>query len=281
MPELPEVEIVKRGLEKAIDGCVLTNIDQRRPDLRIPFPDNLESRVRDKKVNSLERRGKYIKINLSDDQVLVIHLGMSGRVLIIPDDDNYKPEKHDHLILGFNNGCSIIYNDARRFGMVMLIDSSEIETHPSFSKMGPEPLGNEFNGDVLAQRLSGKKVPIKNALLDQRIVAGVGNIYACEALFMYAIDPQRPSSSLNNKECNDLSCAIREVLELAIDAGGSTLKDYRHTDGELGYFQHSFAVYDREGVACRGCTCDVSSSGGIKKIVQGGRSTYFCPNIQK
>lgn len=280
MPELPEVEIVKRGLEAAILGKKLVQIDQRRKDLRIPFPENLAARLKDMRVESLQRRGKYIWVHLSSHDILVFHLGMSGRMLILSAHDSLTAGPHDHLILTLEDGGVVVFQDPRRFGMVMLVAEDGIEQHKSFSAMGPEPLGNGFHADMLAAALAGRSMAIKAALLDQRIVAGIGNIYASEALYMAGIDPQRPAGALSIDECESLCRAVKEVLKKAIKAGGSTLKDYRHTDGNLGYFQHSFSVYDREGQPCPDCDCDVKMTGGIKNIKQSGRSTYYCPQRQ-
>lgn len=280
MPELPEVEIVKRGLEPAILGKKLVRVDQRRKDLRIPFPENLAARLKDMRVESLQRRGKYIWVHLSSRDILVFHLGMSGRMLILAAGDSFQAGTHDHLILHMEDGGLIVFQDPRRFGMVMLIAENDIERHKSFSSMGPEPLGNAFHAEMLAAALAGRSMAIKVALLDQRIVAGIGNIYASEALYMAGIDPQRAAGTLSGDECEALCRAVKEVLKKAIKAGGSTLKDYRHTDGKLGYFQHSFSVYDKEGQPCPDCDCDVKITGGIKNIKQSGRATYYCSQRQ-
>lgn len=281
MPELPEVETVMRGLEPVLTGQVIKTVTKRRKDLRIPFPARMKSRLEGRKVISLKRRAKYIQVFLDDGNVLVIHLGMSGRVSIIPANEDFIPEKHDHLILELKNSAKIVYNDPRRFGMVFMASQDELQAHPAFVHLGPEPLGNEFSGPVLAERLKDKKTSIKQALLDQRIVVGVGNIYACEALFKSGIKPTKRAGLIKGKQSEELVKAIRSVLNKAIKAGGSTLKDYRHADGELGYFQHQFSVYDCEKEACAGCDCDISKTGGVKRIVQSGRSTFYCPRKQK
>lgn len=277
MPELPEVETVMRGLDKAIRGGVIETIDQRRKDLRVPFPPGLKKKLEGRTITHLGRRAKYILIHLDDGQVMVWHLGMSGRVLIAK---NHTPEKHDHLILHMKDGTHIAFNDARRFGLVYLMKVSDMEAHKAFSALGPEPLGNDFSGPVLAARLAGKKVAIKQALLDQHVVAGVGNIYACEALFESGISPTRAAGTIKGERAEKLCAAIRDVLGRAIEAGGSTLKDYRQADSELGYFQHAFKVYDREGGQCALCSCSGIKGSGIKRIVQGGRSTFYCPRHQ-
>lgn len=281
MPELPEVETIRRGLELVLPGQVITKVDQRRKDLRVPFPDNLVKRLTGRTVTHLTRRAKYILIHLDDGNMLVLHMGMSGRMLIVRPEEAYDLQKHDHLILTMEDGARIIFNDPRRFGMVLLVHENEIETHKAFAALGPEPLDNGFSAPVLAARLKDRKSPIKQALLDQRIVVGVGNIYACESLFEAGIGPTRLAGSVKAEEIEKLTAAIRNVLSRAIEAGGSSLKDYRQADGELGYFQHSFSVYDREKMACPGCTCDIDKTGGVQRIVQSGRSTFYCPQKQR
>ncbi|NQZ14226.1 MAG: bifunctional DNA-formamidopyrimidine glycosylase/DNA-(apurinic or apyrimidinic site) lyase [Alphaproteobacteria bacterium] len=280
MPELPEVETVMRGLEPVMVGKTIKGIQKRRPDLRIPFPENLEAVLTDKKVLSLKRRAKYILITFDCDEVLVVHLGMSGRVLIVQE-DHYKPEKHDHLILTMNDGTHIIYNDPRRFGMIFFVHQGQERTHKAFKDMGPEPLDNDFSAPVLKERLKGKSASIKQALLDQRVVSGLGNIYVCEALYDAGIDPRAKAGSISLQRLEKLVPAIKDVLARAIDAGGSSLKDYRQADGELGYFQHSFSVYDREGEICKMCKKNKESDPCVKRIVQSGRSTFYCKRIQK
>lgn len=282
MPELPEVETVMRGLESSILGARVTKVNQRRANLRIPFPENLSQRLSGAVFQSFERRAKYIFIHLDDGNILIIHLGMSGRISVVTElIDSYKPEKHDHLLIGFDSGQTFVFNDTRRFGMVMLMGPDDLARHPAFVSLGPEPLGNEFNGPVLHAAFAGKKTPVKTALLDQRVVSGVGNIYACEALFMAGLHPERPACSLSIDEVDCLSRTIKKVLASAIKAGGSTLKDYRHVSGDTGYFQYDFGVYDKKGMACPGCDCDIIKTGGVAVIRQSGRSTFFCPVIQK
>lgn len=281
MPELPEVETVMRGLEPVLLGSKIKKIIQRRKDLRVPFPKNMKKRLEGRKIINLKRRAKYILVTLDDRNILVIHLGMSGRVSIIPKNQDYNPEKHDHLILELSSGNKIVYNDPRRFGMIFIVPEQEQETHRAFEHLGPEPLGNDFSGPVLSKKLSGKKTSIKQAILDQKIVVGVGNIYACEALHRAGISPNKKAEQIKGKKAEELVKAIRSVLNKAIKAGGSTLKDYRHADGQLGYFQHQFSVYDREKERCPACDCDITKTGGIKRIVQSGRSTFYCPRKQK
>ena len=267
MPELPEVETVRRGLEPALLGHRIQSVEQRRTALRTPFPENLPGRLKGRMVTALTRRAKYLLIHLDDSHILVIHLGMSGRLLITR---NHTAEKHDHLILTLEDGAQVVLNDARRFGMVFLITEEEMPSHPSFKDMGPEPLGNSFSGPVLSARLKGKKTAIKQALLDQKTVAGIGNIYACEALFESGINPQRPAADIQEHEANRLTAAVQSVLQKAIESGGSSLRDHLQVDGTLGYFQHHFSVYDRAGERCPGCDCDMSVTGGIRRITQSG-----------
>lgn len=281
MPELPEVETVMRGLLPVLKGQQIEGVQLRRKDLRIPFPKGLKQSLEGQKILHLSRRAKYILIQLQDNNILVIHLGMSGRVSIIPPEQDYDFQKHDHFIMNLTNGARIIYNDPRRFGMIFLVGQDELETHKAFAHLGPEPLGNGFSGPVLAARLKNKKVSIKQALLDQRVVVGVGNIYASEALYQAGINPTKRAELIKADKAELLVHSIRDVLTRAIAAGGSTLKDYRHADGELGYFQHSFTVYDREGELCPSCQKAKSTQACIKKIVQSGRSTYYCSKTQR
>ena len=281
MPELPEVETVMRGLTPTLLHNKIDKVTLYRKDLRIPFPENMNKRMSGLVVASLTRRAKYILVHFEGGLILAIHLGMSGRVSIIPKGENYDLQKHDHLKIDLNTGAQIIYNDPRRFGMVFLLKQGELETHKAFSHLGPEPLGNHFSAPYLRAALENKKTSIKQALLDQRVVVGVGNIYACEALYQAKIDPRKSAHKITGKKAEELVRVIRDVLKRAIKAGGSTLKDYRHADGELGYFQHNFTVYDCVGRACPNCDCDINKTGGVQRIVQGGRSTFYCPRQQK
>lgn len=281
MPELPEVETVMRGLEPVLKGAEIADVQVKRKDLRIPFTPKLKQKLEGQGITHLTRRAKYILIHLNDDNILVIHLGMSGRITIIPAGEGYELQKHDHFTMTTKSGVQIIYNDPRRFGMIFLMGADEIETHKAFHHLGPEPLGNEFSGPILAERLKNKKVAIKQALLDQQVVVGVGNIYASEALYMAGIKPTKRAELVKGDKCELLVSCIRDVLARAIKAGGSTLKDYRHADGELGYFQHSFTVYDRAGEICPKCSDAGHTKPCIQKIVQSGRSTYFCAKTQK
>ncbi len=279
MPELPEVETICGALQIALRGRIIKAVDVRHTGLRVPFPPKLAGKLKNRRILSCARRAKYICVNLDNGQTLLIHLGMAGRILL-HHGGPYRPGKHDHLIVTCGDGTRMIMNDARRFGMVLLLADGEQNTHKALRGLGPEPLERSFNGPALAARLKGRKTCIKAALLDQRLIAGIGNIYASEALFRAGTDPRRRAGSLTAAEATRLAASIKTVLRAAIKAGGSTLKDYRTAEGELGYFQHHFAVYDREGRACPGCRCQVSRTGGIKRIVQGGRSTFFCPRKQ-
>ena len=283
MPELPEVETVRRGLLPTMEGQVIVKADVNRPDLRWPFPENMAARLTGKTVTALRRRSKYILADLSSDETLIIHLGMSGRMLISGDPlgqfhhDHPAPEKHDHVVFHMANGARVTFNDPRRFGAMDLGPTATIEQHWLLEKLGPEPLGNAFHEDYLVERLKSRNTLIKSALLDQRIVSGLGNIYVCEALFRAQISPKRKAGKIAVAKIRTLVPIIRTVLEDAIKAGGSSLKDYRQADGELGYFQHSFDVYDRERQPCRTPDC----IGEITRIVQSGRSSFFCPQCQR
>lgn len=281
MPELPEVETVKRGLAPVMEGRAFGRVTARRKDLRKPLPKNFAKRLEGRTVTHVGRRGKYLVIETSGE-TLIWHLGMSGRVRIYaPGDDVPAPGKHDHVQFEMDTGAVIVFTDPRRFGLMDLCAAGQAETHPSLKAIGPEPLGNEFSGPVLAAALQGRTVAIKQALLDGRVVAGVGNIYACEALFRAGISPKRKAGTVRGGRADKLAQAIKAVLAEAIQAGGSTLRDHRATDGSLGYFQFGFAVYDREGRACPGCDCDISKTKGIQRLEQGGRSTYYCPRKQR
>lgn len=280
MPELPEVETVCRGLAPHLEGRVLVRVDQNRPNLRMPFPPGFVERLTGRRVESVRRRAKYILVHLDDGAVLIAHLGMSGRMIILPE----RPEsfgKHDHAVFETDRGTIVTFNDARRFGLMDLTTAETLGDHPMLRTLGPEPLGNGFSGPVLAERLAGKMTPIKAALLDQTVVAGLGNIYVSEALFQARLSPTRIASTVSGAKADRLATAIREVLGRAIEAGGSSLRDYRQASGELGYFQHQFAVYDRAGAACPGCSCDVAKTGGVRRIVQAGRSTFYCAARQR
>ncbi|MGF1630482.1 MAG: bifunctional DNA-formamidopyrimidine glycosylase/DNA-(apurinic or apyrimidinic site) lyase [Kiloniellaceae bacterium] len=278
MPELPEVETVVRGLRPQLEGQRLRQVEQRRPDLRFPFPENFAERLTGRRVERIVRRAKYMLLHLDDGQVLLCHLGMSGRMVIVEragDGLRLPLDRHDHVIFTTEAGTEIRFNDARRFGIMDLIAAEALEAHPLLRFLGPEPLGNAFNGPALAAALKSKRSPIKAALLDQRVVAGLGNIYVCEALFSAGLSPRRLAYTVQGNRAEKLAAAVRQVLARAIEAGGSSLRDYVQANGELGYFQHEWAVYGREGEACRHC------GGPVKRLVQSGRSTFYCPACQR
>ncbi len=281
MPELPEVETVMRGMMQAILGKKITSCVLNVPALRVPFGSGFIPGVTGSHIAGMQRRGKYIISALDNGRSLIWHLGMSGRVRIFVPGDSYMPIKHDHAVFHFSNGVVLAYNDPRRFGFIRLEPSSAIETTAPFNKMGPEPLIDDFDGPALWRQLQRRKnLAVKVALLDQGIVAGVGNIYACESLYSAGINPQRLSGTIKPAEAQKLAAAIKVVLEDAIAAGGSTLRDYAQTDGSAGYFQHNFKVYDHQGEPCPRCV-QGSQKGDIQRIVQAGRSTFFCPKCQK
>ena len=275
MPELPEVETVRRGLALKMTGRRIARAELRRPDLRRPFPPMLAERLDGARIGELARRGKYILIELDTDGLLLLHLGMSGRV--VAGGVELPEEKHDHVVLTLDDGTVVRFNDARRFGTLDYLRRNEIDLHPLLAGLGPEPLGPDFTGRYLAKVLAGKMTPIKSALLDQRIVAGLGNIYVCEALYRAGISPRRLAGTVAGGRAERLAQAVRDVLGEAIEAGGSSLRDYVQANGELGYFQHRWAVYGREGEPCPGCTC----AEGVRRIVQSGRSTFFCVKRQR
>jgi formamidopyrimidine-DNA glycosylase len=282
MPELPEVETTRRGLCLALEGQVLAGVDARVPALRFPLPADLAGRLVGRVVTGIDRRAKYMLVRLDDGQVLLVHLGMSGRLRVYPAGAEVPPlEKHDHVMLRTAGGAEIRFNDARRFGAMDLIAPGGLAEHPLLRELGPEPLGNEFNGPALAAQLKGRRTPIKAALLDQKTVAGLGNIYVCEALYHANLSPRRSAHTVQGARAERLALAVRQVLQAAIAAGGSSLRDFRHSDGELGYFQTQFAVYGREGEACPRCAQAQNAAGCIRRIVQSGRSTFYCPRWQR
>lgn len=283
MPELPEVETVRRGLAPSLEGATIISAEVNRPDLRWPFPENMAARLTGAKVTALRRRSKYILADLDTGETLIIHLGMSGRMTVSGDPlgqfhhDHPAAEKHDHVVFHVNNGARVTFNDPRRFGAMDLAETARLEDHWLIKPIGPEPLGNTFNENYLVSALAGKNTPIKTALLDQRIVAGLGNIYVCEVLFRAGINPRRKAGKLSKTRVSAMVPIIREVLSEAIDAGGSSLRDFRQASGELGYFQHGFKAYDRESTPCSAPDC----TGTIARIVQSGRSTFYCPKHQR
>lgn len=283
MPELPEVETVRRGLAPVMEGVVIARADVNRPDLRWPFPQRMAERLTGQRVERLRRRSKYILADLSSGETLLVHLGMSGRMLVSGDPlgsfahEHPAAEKHDHVVLHMENGTRITFNDPRRFGAMDLMETANADAHKLLSVLGPEPLGNDFHEAILCDALKGRNTPVKSALLDQRIVAGLGNIYVCETLFRAGISPRRKAGRIATARVAAMVPIIRVVLEEAIEAGGSSLRDFRQADGELGYFQHSFDVYGREGAPCRRDGCD----GTIARVVQSGRSSFYCPVCQR
>ncbi|PWB95320.1 bifunctional DNA-formamidopyrimidine glycosylase/DNA-(apurinic or apyrimidinic site) lyase [Methylosinus sporium] len=290
MPELPEVETVRRGLEPVFTGSGLAQVELRRADLRFPFPQGFAARLAGRRVEALKRRAKYLLGELDSGETLIMHLGMSGSFRIDADDPEgayhravtTKPA-HDHVVFHFTSGASVTYNDPRRFGFMLLVPRGEMAAHPLFNGLGVEPLGPELTPQRLAEELRGRKAPLKAALLDQRIIAGLGNIYVCEAMHRSYLSPLRAAGTLVDAKGKpkrglvDLVEAIRQVLGEAIEAGGSSLRDHRQTDGSLGYFQHSFRVYDREDAPCPTPGC----RGHVSRVIQSGRSTFFCRDCQK
>jgi formamidopyrimidine-DNA glycosylase len=293
VPELPEVETVRRGLEPVMDGARFSKVEARRQDLRWPLPAGFTGLLQGQTVKGLGRRGKYLLLDLSSGDVLMMHLGMSGSFHVFDGagekntaryhHERAKHAAHDHVVFHMSNGAIVTFNDPRRFGFMKLTPREKLNEHPLMKAMGPEPLGNEFNAALLARACKGKKTSLKAALSDQKVVAGLGNIYVCEALHRARLSPKRMASTIAaksgapNERAENLADAIKAVLKDAIEAGGSSLRDHKRTDGELGAFQHNFQVYGREGKPCvtRGC------KGKIKRIVQTGRSTFFCPVCQK
>jgi formamidopyrimidine-DNA glycosylase len=293
MPELPEVETVRRGLAPVMEGARFLKVEANRPDLRRPFPKDFVRRVTGTTVTGLGRRAKYLLADLSSGEVLMMHLGMSGSFRIAQDGRAKTPGKfhhkrsdaktHDHVVFHMSSGARVIFNDPRRFGLMLLVPRTELAEHALMREVGPEPLGNAFDAAMLARACAGKKTNLKAALSDQKVVAGLGNIYVCEALHRAHLSPKRGAATLATRagapteRAERLVEAIKAVLNDAIAAGGSSLRDHRRTDGELGAFQHNFRVYDREGQPCPTPGC----RGTVKRIVQGGRSTFFCPTCQK
>jgi formamidopyrimidine-DNA glycosylase len=301
MPELPEVETVRRGLQPVMEGERIVKAEARRKDLRFPFQKDFVARLTGQTVTGLGRRAKYLMADLASGDVLLMHLGMSGSFRVIENEDKKVPGKfhhprnedraHDHVVFHMSSGAAVVFNDPRRFGYMKIIARDALEAEPLLSGLGPEPLGNEFDAAMLARSCANKKTSLKAALLDQRVVAGLGNIYVCEALFRSQLSPRRLAATLATKagqrkgvaggeptdHAKRLVTAIHAVLNQAIKAGGSSLRDHRQTTGELGYFQHSFQVYDREGEKCQTAGC----GGIVRRFTQNGRSTFWCPKCQK
>ncbi|GAB4520953.1 MAG: bifunctional DNA-formamidopyrimidine glycosylase/DNA-(apurinic or apyrimidinic site) lyase [Roseibium sp.] len=297
MPELPEVETVRRGLAPTFEGALITKVDQNRADLRFPFPEDFAGRLNGRRLNALSRRSKYLLGDVEGGDVLIMHLGMSGSFRIEADDGGQSPgrfahargkdRKHDHVVFHLETAggkeARIIYNDPRRFGFMDLVARPALAEHPYFRDLGLEPLGNDLSGETLARLFAGRRTNLKAALLNQKLIAGLGNIYVCEALWRTGLSPTRPAGTLVTKtgrptrKANELAGHIRATLEDAIRAGGSSLRDHRQADGTLGYFQHAFAVYDREGEGCRTPGCE----GTVSRLVQSNRSTFHCPLCQR
>jgi len=292
MPELPEVETVRRGLAPAMEGARIERAEARRADLRFPFPDRFADRLTGNRILALRRRAKYLLADLESGDTLIMHLGMSGSFRIeegnpvaghVFHHPRGKSATHDHVVLALSGGRTVVYNDPRRFGFMKLAETATLDEHPLIADLGLEPTGNQLSAADLAAGMAGRKSPMKAVLLDQKLIAGLGNIYVCEALWRANISPRRLAGTLVKKNgaptprLEMLTEAIRAVIADAIAAGGSSLRDYVQADGELGYFQHTFAAYDREGEPCRheGCI------GTISRIVQSGRSTFYCPHCQK
>ena len=283
MPELPEVETVLRGISPILEGNQIDYAQVNRPDLRRPFPKNLAKRLKNRKINFLHRRSKYILIDLSDGETLLMHLGMSGRIMISQKvagtfhHNKTQSQKHDHFVLHLKDNHQLTFNDPRRFGVIDLLRTETLELSSMLSQIGPEPLSNRFNEAYFVSIMRLKKTNIKSALLDQRIVAGLGNIYVCEALFRAGISPKRQALRISHKKLSSLVPIIKEILLEAISSGGSSLRDFRNASGDLGYFQHSFDVYGREDQDCYNTECDSK----IKRITQAGRSSFYCSNCQR
>jgi formamidopyrimidine-DNA glycosylase len=301
MPELPEVETVRRGLQPVMEGSKIVTAEVRRKDLRFAFQKDFVARLTGQTVTGLGRRAKYLLADLASGDVLLMHLGMSGSFRVIKEDERNAPGQfhhprnedraHDHVVFHMSSGAAVVFNDPRRFGYMKIIARGAIDDEPLLKGLGPEPLGNEFDAKMLARSCANRKTSLKAALLDQRVVAGLGNIYVCEALYRSQLSPRRLAATLASKagprkgvaggeptdHAKRLVTAIHAVLNQAIKAGGSSLRDHRQTDGELGYFQHSFQVYDREGEKCQTAGC----GGIVKRFTQNGRSTFWCPKCQK
>ena len=282
MPELPEVETVCRGLAPVLEGAILRNVIVRQPKLRFPVPPRFSDALAGQKILTVRRRAKYILLEMERGNVVIGHLGMSGRMTIYQTPHEAPvPGRHDHIDFETAAGPIVRFADPRKFGLMLLTDQESLEDHKLIRHLGPDPLGNGFNETVLAMALKDRKTTIKAALLDQKTLAGLGNIYVCEALFRAGLSPRRKAATVQGVRAARLTQSIRAVLIEAIAAGGSTLRDHKQPDGELGYFQHSFKVYGREREPCPGCDCDVAKTGGIGRLVQSGRSTYFCARKQR
>ena len=282
MPELPEVETICRGLSPVLEGAVIEDVIIRQFKLRIPVPNDFRQKLLLRKVTKVQRRAKYLLIELNDGGVVIGHLGMSGRMKIYRFGQKVpSPNRHDHIDFRTNSGDIIRFTDPRRFGLMTYTIRDQLNQHSLLKNLGPEPLNPEFSGALLARRLKGRQISIKSALMDQHIVAGLGNIYICESLFRSGISPNRKAENVQGKRAGNLVKAIKEVLTEALEVGGSSLRDHIQPNGNLGYFQKSFQVYDREGKPCPNCNCNLVTTRGIKRILQAGRSTFYCPSRQR
>lgn len=283
MPELPEVETVMQGLSPFLLKQKINDVDVRSPTLRIPIPKARLKAILHSKIISIVRRAKYILVSFECGQTMIVHLGMTGSFTVFPPSrhKDISLDRHDHVVFTTDGDVKIIYRDPRRFGMVDVIKTSDIPTYKFLRELGPEPLDSGFTADVLFEKLKTRNIAIKPAIMDQKVVVGVGNIYASEALFLSRIHPTTPASDIDIKTLGVLVENIKSILQRAIQSGGSTLRDYRRVGGEAGDFQFHFSVYDKEGEACPDCTCSLKKTGGIQRIVQAGRSTFFCPHKQK
>ncbi len=280
MPELPEVETVRRGLAPMLTGRTLTTVVARRPDLRFPLPEGFARRLAGRGVLSVSRRAKFLLIQLEGGLVWLVHLGMSGRFHAHPDAAVPPADVHDHVTVTTDRGWTLVFRDPRRFGFMDLCAETDLSAHPRLARLGPEPLSAAFSPGFLAARLAGRTGPVKAAILDQATVAGMGNIYASESLFAAGVSPVRPAGTISGRRASRLVAAVKAVLTVAIESGGSTLRDHRLPSGEVGAFQDRFAVYGREGAPCPGCRCNAARSGGIRRLVQAGRATFYCVHRQ-
>ena len=282
MPELPEVETIRRALSSVLEGAIFQDVVIRQFSLRLPIPPNFHEKIVSREIVKVRRRAKYLLIELSDGVVIIGHLGMSGRMAIYRAGDKVPiPGRHDHIDFKVVGGDLVRFSDPRRFGLMILTEVKILREHALIKNLGPEPLNPEFTGSALAARLKGCKTSIKSALLNQKIVAGLGNIYACESLFRSGISPKRRAGNVQGLRAVKLIQAIKSVLKEAVEAGGSSIRDHIQPNGNLGYFQKCFQVYGREGMACPTCNCDLPVTGGIKRIIQAGRSTFYCPRKQR
>lgn len=279
MPELPEVETIKNTVAAAVNGATILNATVFQPKLRESVPADFAERIHGAKISKLRRIAKYMLTDLNNGLTIIWHFGMSGKIRI-ETAANPPKEKHDHVVIETDKGV-ICYNDARRFGLVLLCESAKLAEHHCFKHIGLDPWDANLTPEYLLQKLANRRCAIKLSLLDQEIICGIGNIYASEILYRARIRPERPSESVSAAEAAEIIKYTRIILEEAIKAGGSTIHDYRRPDGDIGYFQQHHCVYDKTGQRCPDCTCDIAKTGGIKKIVQGGRSTFYCPHLQK